>query len=312
MKMMHHSSCILLIVSCILMQCAENNFVGIESLQVTCILFTSEENLYTIRHDGTDMRLVEGTEGAVMGRWSPDAQHIAFIRHEPASIGETTQIWIIDSDGKNPQQLSTEPGRKNSPSWSPDGTMIAFDQDGDVYILDTITGIVHNFTQNPEFHNADPAWSPTGRYMAYYSWGAAELGILHGLYLSTINGYTMGDVTGRWFVTHMPAWSPDGTTVASVKDIGYILTLNVNTLETHRIDQFSAHFQIWNRPSYSPDGLHFVIEGEDYTQTHTDKYTDLYIIDDAQEILGDDHNVQRITDLGTAKAPDWSPFLLPF
>ena len=36
------------------------------------------------------------------------------------------EIWVAGSDGSNPRQLTASPGIDRSPSWSPDGTKIAF------------------------------------------------------------------------------------------------------------------------------------------------------------------------------------------
>jgi TolB protein len=36
------------------------------------------------------------------------------------------EIWVANSDGSNPLQLTASPGLDRSPTWSPDGTKIAF------------------------------------------------------------------------------------------------------------------------------------------------------------------------------------------
>jgi len=35
-------------------------------------------------------------------------------------------IWMISPDGSDPVQVSTIPGQNEYPTWSPDGTLLAF------------------------------------------------------------------------------------------------------------------------------------------------------------------------------------------
>ena len=54
--------------------------------------------------------------------WSPDGEHITFMSYRDGN-GE---IYVLDADGKNPQNLTNNPAEDWSPSWSPDGEHIAF------------------------------------------------------------------------------------------------------------------------------------------------------------------------------------------
>jgi Tol biopolymer transport system component len=53
--------------------------------------------------------------------WSPDGTRIAF-----ASGTDAIKIWVMNTDGSNPVQLSTGVGTDRLPVWSPDGQKIAF------------------------------------------------------------------------------------------------------------------------------------------------------------------------------------------
>jgi Tol biopolymer transport system component len=55
--------------------------------------------------------------------FSPDGKRIAYQRN---SIGGGLDIWMMDADGKNSTQLTTDPASDVFPSWFPDGNRIAF------------------------------------------------------------------------------------------------------------------------------------------------------------------------------------------
>ena len=90
-------------------------------------------------------------------------------------------LWIVLSTGKTPEPaltaipLTTYPGFESDPSFSPDGTQVAFDWDGekrdnqDIYVkLIGTSGPPLRLTTDPAA-DISPAWSPDGRYIAFLS-----------------------------------------------------------------------------------------------------------------------------------------------
>jgi len=60
-------------------------------------------------------------------RFSPDGKQIVYVQdHLAKGLGE--DVFIMDSDGKNPRRLTESGLPKLSPQWSPDGRRIAFVQ----------------------------------------------------------------------------------------------------------------------------------------------------------------------------------------
>lgn len=70
---------------------------------------------------GTPVRIGESLSYDQQPRWSPDGARIAFVSDRAGG----DNIWIMNSDGSNKQQLTKEDFRLlNQPSWSPDGRYI--------------------------------------------------------------------------------------------------------------------------------------------------------------------------------------------
>jgi TolB protein len=102
--------------------------------------------------------------------WSPDGRRIAFTSHR----GGSSDIWVVDARGGQPQRLTSEPSLDNSPAWSPDGSLIAFGSNrdspsiegGDIYVKPDGTGVVRLTDDHAAY---TPAWSPDGCLLAYNS-----------------------------------------------------------------------------------------------------------------------------------------------
>lgn len=89
------------------------------------IAFYSDSGIYTMRPDGSDVRLIirAVVNGALRDpAWSPDGSRLAYV---------SDYIWTSDADGENRRRLTPEPpwgfGYGDlGPAWSPSGRWIAF------------------------------------------------------------------------------------------------------------------------------------------------------------------------------------------
>lgn len=92
--------------------------------------------IFKVRTDGSGLtRLTDWTSGYSAPDWSPDGKWIAFDSGDSGAVGVRGDIWVMDADGGHKTRLTHTPKVTatrfeiaNNPSWSPDGTRIAFTQ----------------------------------------------------------------------------------------------------------------------------------------------------------------------------------------
>jgi Tol biopolymer transport system component len=94
---------------------------------------------------------------------------LAYVRGS-ASMAEFPVVWV-DRSGRS-EPLWPEPGIYGSPTLSPDGKRLALsvlrDDNWDVWTYDIERGVATRLTFG-EGYDADPVWSPDGRWIAFMS-----------------------------------------------------------------------------------------------------------------------------------------------
>jgi Tol biopolymer transport system component len=125
-------------------------------------------------------------------------------------------IWVARADGSGAHRITDAPAMEFDPSWSPDGSQIAYrHQTGDdgtteIYVIDVAGSTARNFTRN-DVADWGPDWSPDGRWIAWNSAAATDGFGLYG-YIARPDGSGVRRIT-KHFVEY-PAWSPDGSQIA--------------------------------------------------------------------------------------------------
>lgn len=150
--------------------------------------------------------------------WSPDGRRIAFASNREGN----SEIYVMDTNGKNIVQLTRTLAREATPSWSPDGSKIAYvsrdiNADSDIYVMNADGANPVNLTRNPWGMNRDPSWSPDGRRIAFESWGVGN----HDIYVMDADGGNVVRLTRHFAWDAYPAWSPDGRRIVftSLRDL---------------------------------------------------------------------------------------------
>ena len=144
--------------------------------------------------------------------WSPDGQWIAFTFIQGAGPPSTYNIYKINVNNGNLQQL-TDTGYNRFPKWSPDGDQILFYSSrkagNGLFVMMSNRNGLRRFTPR-RFRGGSPTWSPDGKQVAYKLWGLAGSGI----YIMTTAGQNNRRVTRENTWADHPTWSLDGQWIA--------------------------------------------------------------------------------------------------
>jgi serine/threonine protein kinase/WD40 repeat protein len=130
---------------------------------------TLDETLWISRADGGDkVQLSYPPDHAALPRWSPDAKQIVYISRQ---LGKPWKAFLISAQGGTPEELVPGDTTEGDPTWSADGTRIAFShglpagqRESDIRIFDLKTRQVTSLPGSNGMFS--PRWSPDGRYMA--------------------------------------------------------------------------------------------------------------------------------------------------
>jgi Tol biopolymer transport system component len=102
-----------------------------------------------------------------MPEYAPDAKRIAFVSNRSGS----EQIWVSDSEGQNPHQLTFLAGNTEAswPRWSPDGRRLLFASANSVHVIGLDGGPPSLLLRNVATTVSIAEWSPDGKWIYFSS-----------------------------------------------------------------------------------------------------------------------------------------------
>ena len=242
----------------------------------------SAHDIFTTLADGTDEINLTQTDGPneMEPAWSPDGTRIAFSSDRDGNY----EIYTMAADGTDIRQVTfvaeAGPGeyvQSFEPTWSPDGTEIAFTgyrinpYTAEVYIVPAEateeTYTERMLTDPADFQSAaEPDWSPDGQtivYVEYFDMYSTDIATIN------IDGTGLVDLTGEAgdYVTDWdPGWSPDGTRITWVSNRNATDPLGVETdvyvMQTDGTGVVPATTDpvVEYDPTFSPDGLQILYQ----------------------------------------------------
>ncbi|MBZ5658248.1 MAG: PDZ domain-containing protein [Acidobacteriia bacterium] len=118
-----------------------------------------------------------------------------------------------DLEAVRPHFAKVEPRRIQNFSFSPTGVRAVFEAWGEIFTVPTDKGDIRDLTRSPAVADRDPAWSPDGKSIAYFSdeSGEYELCIRDQNGQGEVRHINLGNPPSFFYT---PTWSPDSKKIA--------------------------------------------------------------------------------------------------
>jgi TolB protein len=217
--------------------------------------------IWVMNGDGSDPRqLTTNTTFDLGAVWSPNGKTVAFYgtQFDPTDkqVGPP-RVYLINADGSDQHRLFNPPLKDQAgrwPSFSPDGTKIAFDSGGpssNIFVANTDGTDLQQLTFDDSARNIRPDWSPNGQQIAFTTRrdGNDEI------YVMNADGSGIPtDLTNNPASDNAPAWSPNGQKILFQSDRDgneEIYVMNADGSDQTNLTNYLGRDE---DPAWSPNG----------------------------------------------------------
>lgn len=246
-----------------------------------------------VAHEFADLVVFELTAGASRG--------IARTRIAYASKqGDSKEIYVMDYDGANPRKVTANGGINKFPEWAPDNSFITFVTNlpganhWQLWIQSLEKG--HRTIPVPASYVSSPAVSSDGTRIAFSSRQRGKMD--PDIFVSTLDGGGMTNLTRHPGIDTAPAWSPTGGQIAFISDRSgtpQVWAMDSDGSNLRRLVQEGGHC---DSPAWSPDGRLILYSWQAPSQWKHD----VYVLEVATGQI-----FQLTHGMGSSESPHWSP-----
>lgn len=214
---------------------------------------------------------------------APDGNQIVFA----VDNGSHLNLYATSINNRGTQNLTDAlPNRFFAyPTWSPDGTQVAFAAeqpvgDLDIFLLNLADGTSRRLTNNPYGDNM-PAWSPDGEHLVYVAAGAtdpADLWVID----ATCEDCSPQPLSVSGAIDFYPAWSPDGNQIAFISNRSGQYDLYIHSAHCLMTEDCIFQNPVWLRiPRLIPMPLLWSDDGKQiiFQSGLNGRLPDLYAVD---------------------------------
>lgn len=206
----------------------------------------------------------------------------------------TWQIWKTNLATRQQVQLTSSPGDKRYPAWTPKGQVTYHTSNHRCYWVET--GKPDKPFLDDLWPIRDIAWSPDGAKIAFSRF-RTDLVDSANLWIADAAGGKERMITHEAGIQYQPAWSPDGKWIAYIGGHGYgtyeLYVVSEDGTERRQLTQNRTHEFL---PAWSPDGAQIAFSSD------TSGDYEIWVMQ------ADGSNARQLTrSPGLDTRPTWSP-----